>query len=138
MHIVKDLAELKKLLERPNPNEIYGFVPREFVPNTTANPYDKINKVFQHSKNCLVYTDVLEIYNDYYVPRFNPSFDVGVIQRGFKLNSPFFIKTDKPLLFDREDINEIVLQLLQQIIGIHIAELAFIWKGPQTETNIQS
>lgn len=92
MHIVKDLAELKKLLERPNPNEIYGYVPKEFSYNTSINLHEKINNVFQHSKNCLIYTDVLEIYNNYYVPRFNPSFDVNVIQRGFKLNSPFLLK----------------------------------------------
>lgn len=136
MVIVKNLDEFRDIISRPNPNQIYGFIPFEYA--VSKNALEKINRIFEINKNCLVYTDILEEYHGYTVPRYNPSFDTDIINRGFKLNSPIFVKTDNPLVFDRTDINEIILQLLQQVIGIHIPEFLFIWKGPHTETNIQS
>ncbi len=139
MHIVKDLKEFKRLLSNPNPNEVYGYVPNGYSHNISANLHSKITSIFEVNKNSLVYTDILEYYGPYLVPRVNPSFDAeSMAKNGFKLNSPIFIKTDNPVGFDREDISEITLQLLQQVIGIHIPEFCFIWKDPLTETNTQS
>ena len=123
-----------ELLKRPNPNEIYGLVPNEYkILNVKL-----ITDTFQTRINTVLYGDVLETHGDYKVVRYNPSFDEEVLRRGFLLNSPLFIRTQNPMFGDKENINELAIQLLQQAIGKHIPQVIFAWNpDPLIETNTQ-
>ncbi len=135
MHIVKTIPEFLELLKRPNPNEIYGLVPPEYkVLNIKL-----ITDTFQTAINTVLYGDVLETHGQYKHIRYNPSFDTEVLRRGFMLNSPLFVRTQNPLFGDRDNINELALQLLQQAIGKHIPQVIFAWNQADLliETNTQ-
>jgi hypothetical protein len=134
MHIVKTIPEFLELLKRPNPNEIYGLVPDGYkVLNIKL-----ITDVFQTRINTVLYGDISETHGPYKVIRHNPSFDEEVLRRGFMLNSPLFVRTQNPMFSDRENINELALQLLQQAIGKHIPQVIFAWNPDLlTETNTQ-
>lgn len=134
MHIVKTIKEFLDLLKNPNPNVIYGLVPEGF---TVLNK-KIIEDSFQTTINKVLYGDVKEIYKGYEVIRYNPSFCPDIIQKGFNLNSPIFVRTQIPLTGDRENISELLLQLLSQEIGIHIPKVIFSWNPDLLiETNTQ-
>lgn len=134
MHIVKTPQEFLNLLKNPNPNVIYGLVPDGYkVLNAKI-----IEDTFQTTINRVLYGDIRERHGEFDIVKYNPSFCPEIIQFGFNLNSPIFVRTQIPLGGDRENISELLLQLLSQEIGIHIPEVIFSWNPDHlTETNTQ-
>ncbi len=136
MHIIRDIEEFKHVIQRPNPNQIYAFIPMDFQV-LSKRP----EEILEMESDCLVYGDVEITDGQNTLVKHNPSFDVSVISKGFALDSPIFLKTSKPLYAQGTELNYVILELLQQIVGTHIAEPIFRWKqnfhtGQANETNI--
>lgn len=122
MRIIRNIEEFKTAIQTPNPSEIYALIPLGYEVLS-----EEPAKILQNRMDCLVYGDI-EISNGVEsVFKFNPSFDPEIITKGFALDSPIFLKTSKPLMSNQNELNHLVLDLLQQIIGIHIAEPIFKW-----------
>lgn len=136
MRVIRDIAEFKSAIQNPDPNQIYALIPPGFEVLSK-----KPEEILDMESDCLVYGDVEITDGKKTLVKLNPSFDVDIITKGFALDSPIFLRTSKPLMTQSTELNYIILELLQQIVGTHIAEPIFRWKqnfltGPVKETNI--
>jgi hypothetical protein len=136
MYIIRDINEFKQAIQQPNPSQIYAFIPNDFEVLS-----EKPIQILNNEPNALVYGDVEILRGQLKIVKVNPSFDVSVIRRGFALDSPIFLRTSKPLFAQSTELNYLILELLQQVIGIHVPEPIFRWKqnfytGPAKETSI--
>ncbi len=136
MHVIRDIEEFKHVIKHPNPDQIYALIPVDYEV-LSNKPEEILNMV----SDCLVYGDVEITDGKNTLVKYNPSFDVSIIARGFALDSPIFLRTNKPLHAKGTELNYVILELLQQIVGTHIAEPIFRWKqnfytDQASETNI--
>jgi hypothetical protein len=122
MYIVKTVAELAENLRQPNPNVIYCYLPDGYV--LTSN---KAEEIFGTMSDVMVYGDVEITDGKNSAIKFNPSFDTSIIIRRIPLDSPLFIRTNRPIHINCNSLNEAALQILSQIVGLHIPEIIARW-----------
>jgi hypothetical protein len=136
MRIIRTVPEFKQALTNPDSNEIYGLIPDSYEIVKQG-----VEEILGGESDCLVYGDVEITNGQDSIIKFNPSFDIGVINRQFHLTSPIYLKTSRPITLKSDEFNQLVIELLHHVVGIHIPETIFRWKqnfyiGPAKNTNI--
>lgn len=116
------LDELLSRIRQPNPAELYIFIPEGFKLKFGAE--QKIFKIFEHERNCLVYGDIEIRRNNKIIQQFYPSYDS---QLNLAIMSPIFINTLHPININGS-LQEVFNLLLKHIFALHIPDILFEWQ----------